>query len=338
MQNYKWFMGIDVSKKKLDITLLKGSQKVRYEMIENNISSIEVFIKSLKGQEDFNWKECLVCMEHTGIYNAHLLAISQKRKWHLCLEPAIQIKQSGGLQRGKNDIIDSFRIALYAYKNASCLKLWQPPRKVLVNLQKLSGLRYRLINTRKQLSTAKKEDKGFLDKSIIKSIEECSKRTMAALDKDIKMTDEKIKAVIASDETLKKMFALVESVPGIGNVMAVQMVITTNEFTQITDPRKYACYCGVAPFEHSSGSSIRGRTRTSKKANQYVKAILHMGSLIVVRTNEEMRRYYDKKVDEGKNKMSVLNAVKNKMIHRVFSCVSRNKPYQINYKNSLVVS
>jgi transposase len=307
-------------------------------MIGNEITSIELFIKAIRALKDFSWQDCLVCMEHTGIYNAHLLAISQKYKWHLCLESGLQIKQSGGLQRGKNDIIDSYRIALYAYKNASGLKLWQPPRKVLVNLQKLSGLRCRLINARKQLSTAAKEDKKFLDKSIVKSIEQCSKGTMAALDKGIKMTDKKIKAVIASDEALKKIFALVESVPGIGNVMAVQMVITTNEFTQIIDPRKYACYCGVAPFEHSSGSSIRGRTRTSKKANQHVKSILHMGSLTVVRTNEEMKKYYDKKVNEGKNKMSVLNAVKNKMIHRVFSCIGRNEPYPINYKNNLAVS
>ena len=324
-------MGIDVSKGKLDITLLEGNEKVLYEMIENNISSIQAFIESLKAQKTFNWMECLVCMEHTGIYNAHLLAISQKHKWHLCLESGVQIKQSGGLQRGKNDKIDSLRIAQYAYKNATDLKLWQPPRKVLVSLQKLSGLRYRLVNARKQLGTAKKEEKSFVDKSIIKSIEDCSKRTMAALDKDIKKVDGKIKAVIASDETLKELFALVESVPGIGKVMAVQMVITTNEFTQITDPRKYACYCGVAPFEHSSGSSVKGRTRTSKKANQHVKSILHMGSLAVVQTNEEMRKYYDRKVAEGKNKMSVLNAIKNKMIHRVFSCVERNEPYQINY-------
>ena len=338
MQNYKWFMGIDVSKAKLDVTLLEGSSKVLYHLIGNDLKGLEGLIKRLESVEGFSWKECLVCAEHTGIYNAHLLTIAQKHSWSLCLESGVQIKLSGGLQRGKNDIVDSYRIALYAFKNVTELKLWQPCRSVLTALQKLSGLRCRLINAKKQLATALQEDKGFIDKQLLKIMERCNRRSIKALDKDIKLTDEKIVAVIESDEELKKLFAIVESVPGIGTVTAVEIIITTNEFKHIKDPRKYACYSGVAPFEHTSGSSIRGRTRTSKKANQYVKSILHMGSLRVIRCCPDMKQYYDRKVAEGKHKMAVLNAVKNKMIHRVFACVNRNEPYQINYNNRLVLS
>jgi transposase len=338
MQNYKWFMGIDVSKAKLDITLLKGSEKVFYQMIDNDEEGLIGFIKSLKDHKEFKWEECLVCAEHTGIYNAHLLTIAQKYKWHLCLESGMQIKKSGGLQRGKNDIVDSYRIAVYACKNVNFLKLWQPSRAVLESLKKLATTRCRLITVRTQLSTALKEDKKFTDKKLMKTLEQCNKRSLAALDKDIKLTEKKIQDVIASDKELKMLFDIVESVPGIGSVIAVQMLTTTGEFKQITDPRQYACYSGVAPFEHSSGSSIRGRTKTSKMANQYVKSLLYMGAMVAVRCCPEMKQYYDRKVAEGKNKMSVINAVKNKLIHRVFACVERKQLYQINYKNSLAVS
>ena len=338
MQNYKWFLGIDVSKLKLDITLLKGNSKVLYHLIENDIKGLEGLIKQLSDFKEFSWKECLVCAEHTGIYNVHLLATAQKYSWNLWLESGVQIKLSGGLQRGKNDEIDSYRIATYAFKNAMDVKLWKPSRSVMMALQKLSGVRYRLINVRKQLTTPIKEDKAFSDKKLLKVIERCNKRTIAALDKDIKLTEEKIKAVIEADAELKRLFAIVESVPGVGLVTAMEMVITTNEFKQIRDPRKYACYSGVAPFEHKSGTSVRGRTRTSKKANQYLKSLLHMGSLVVIKSCPEMKQYYDRKVKEGKNKMSVLNAVKNKMIHRVFACIERNECYKINYKNSLELS
>lgn len=331
-------MGIDVSKGKLDITLLQGSEKAMYQEIGNDMESLALLHKTLRATEGFNWDKCLVCVEHTGIYNAHLLAIVQKHKWHLCLESAIQIKQSGGLQRGKNDKVDSYRIALYAYKNVKFLRLWEPRRTVLVELQKLSGLRHRLIIAKNQLTTSLKEDKAFLGKDIGKDIEKCCEKSVDALEADIKRTEKRIKEVIEKDETLKKLFAIIESVPSVGVVLAVEVLITTNEFKNIKDPRKYACYSGVAPFEHSSGISVRGRTRTSKKANLYIKSILHMASLVSIRTNPEMQAYYKRKVDEGKNKMNVLNAVKNKIIHRIFACVNRNEPYKKDFKNNLVVS
>ena len=328
MKSYNWFMGIDVSKAKLDITVLQGNESVMYEMVENTVKGLTDFAKRVKKLAGFKWNECLVCAEHTGIYNAHLLAVSQKQKWDLCLESAVQIKQSGGLQRGKNDEVDSYRIALYARKNAEFIKLWQPPRKVITELQKLSALRNRLIGAKNQLKQALNEDKAFTDKSILKSMEYCCENSLAALQEDIETVEEKIKTIIAEDEILKELFAIVESVPAVGRVMALQMVITTNEFKNIKDPRKYACYSGVAPFEHSSGSSIRGQTRTSKKANQQVKTILHMCSMVAIQYSPEMAAYFERKVKEGKNKMSVLNGIKNKIIHRVFACVNRKEHYK----------
>ena len=138
--------------------------------------------------------------------------------------------------------------------------------------------------------------------------------------------------VIKSDEELTRLFMIVESVPGIGRVIATEIIVTTNEFKTINDPRKYACYAGVAPFEHSSGSSIRGKTRTSKKANLKVKSLLHMAAMVAVSYSNEMKEYYKRKVESGKNKMSALNAVRNKIVLRVFACIRQNRPYEKNYQ------
>jgi transposase len=331
MENYKWFMGIDVSKGKLDITLLEGCEKRHYATIENSIESIQDFLKAIKSISGFSMQHCLVCMEHTGIYNAHLLEVAQQQNWKLCLESAVQIKQSGGLQRGKNDRVDSYRIALYAFKNQVFLKLWQPAREVITKLRKLSAMKTRLIAAKKQLCQAIKEDKAFQDKKSTSLLEGCCKDSIVMLDKDIEKTEKAISDLIDEDEALKNLFGIIESVPGIGRVVATIMVITTNEFKDIKDARKYACYSGVAPFEHVSGSSIKGKTRTSKKANLQVKSLLHMASLVAARYNKELNKYYERKVKEGKNKMSVLNAVKNKLLHRIFSCVNENRYYEKEY-------
>ena len=109
------------------------------------------------------------------------------------------------------------------------------------------------------------------------------------------------------------------------------MIINTNEFKNITDPRKYACYCGIAPFEQSSGSSLF-KSRVSHLANKNAKKAIHLGAMSVVTCSGELKEYYYRKIAEGKPKMAVLNAVRNKIIHRVFACVRRMEPYKIDYK------
>jgi transposase len=148
--------------------------------------------------------------------------------------------------------------------------------------------------------------------------------------------EKKIKTLIKEDDSLKHLFSLVTSVDGVGEVVFCEMVIATNEFKLFNCPRKFACYSGVAPFEHTSGTSIRGGTRVSHLANKQMKKLLHMAALSVVSGKGEMAQYYHRKVEQGKNKMLVLNAVRNKIIHRVFACVRDNRKYEKIYATALV--
>jgi transposase len=67
------------------------------------------------------------------------------------------------------------------------------------------------------------------------------------------------------------LFQIITSVTGVGTVTATQIIITTNEFKNITSAKKFACYSGIAPFEHQSGTSIRGKTRVSHLVNKTLK-------------------------------------------------------------------
>ncbi|MBK8225545.1 MAG: IS110 family transposase [Flavobacteriales bacterium] len=94
-------------------------------------------------------------------------------------------------------------------------------------------------------------------------------------------------------------------------------------------PRQLACHVGCAPFENRSGTSIRGRTRVSHNANHTLKALLHVSVVAVTRNTGEFRAYYDRKVAEGKHKMLVFNAMRNKLIHRVCAVIRKGVPYEI---------
>ena len=182
MKTYEWFMGIDVSKGKLDIALLKGNEKQYQGIIDNKVPAIKSLIKNLqKNYPDFSLNVCLIGVEHTGIYNNHLLVVVQEQQWNLCLESAIHIKQSGGLQRGKNDKVDALRIAQYVYKNRAEIKLWQPPREVITQLKQLTGMRDRLVGAKKQLEITLKENESFQAKQVTKYMAACCKKSIHAL-------------------------------------------------------------------------------------------------------------------------------------------------------------
>ncbi len=332
--NYHFFIGIDVSKNTLDFTLLADKEKQFQLQTSNDLAGIRQFWKQLKEQNAFNLDRAVFCMEHTGIYNQHLLNFLYSKKAAVCLESAVHIKRSAGLQRGKNDQVDAFRIAQYASKNCETLRLWQPKRQVITHLKEMAALRTRLISAKKQLSVPLKEASLF-DKALAEQTLYLCKNAIEALNNDLKKVDAAIDQLVATDAHLKRLFDLITSVQGIGKITAMAMIIYTNEFQDINEPSKFACYSGVAPFEHSSGSSIRGRSRVSHQANKPMKTLLHLAAMTAICYNQDMNTFYQRKVAQNKNKMSVINAVRNKLIHRVFACVNQNRLYQNNYQRSL---
>lgn len=335
VMKFNFFIGIDVSKNELDFSVVKSGEELFHLETNNSLDGIRAFVKQLKSIKDFELDKCLFCMEHTGIYNNHLLRYLTKKNAYICIESAIHIKQSSGFQRGKNDRVDSFRIAMYAYKNRDEIKLWQPKRDIIKKLISLTSLRSRIINALKQLKTPLNEDDDFIDDNINKKTRKLCNSSIKALEKDIEEIDEEIKNTLKSDAELNRLFTIVSSVDGIGMVTATQIIITTNEFKDINEAKKFACYSGVVPFEHSSGSSIRGRSRVSRMANKKVKSLLHMAAMASITMKGEMREYFDRKVKEGKNKMSIINAIRNKLILRIFACVKENRKYEKIYRHEL---
>jgi transposase len=275
-------------------------------------------------------------MEHTGIYNLPLINWLQSQDGKIWMESGVHIRKTLGLVRGKNDKVDSMRIAMYAYLNRHRIKTWRAPRKLIARLAALLSQRTRLNKAKKQLGTANQEQKLFMDKDIMRSLNTYTQKTIDVINKQILAIENEILSLIKEDEKLNRIYQIITSVAGVGFVTASYILVTTNEFININDPKKYACYSGVVPFEHSSGSSVRGKTRVSQMANKNIKTLLHMAALSTIKKRGDLQEYYIRKVAEGKNKMSVLNAIRNKLILRIFACVNQNRVYEQNYCYKLV--
>ena len=334
MKNHAYYIGVDVSKKTLDISVLKRQKKLFHLRVSNDQKGLKALKQELK-KHRVEPKETLLCLENTGFYGYNLSCWAVKNSYHVWLENAIAIKRSLGLVRGKNDQVDSYRIALYAFRFEDKCTLWQPPRKSIRILQQLTVTRTRLMKSLVSLKVPLKENALIFPKDERNIVERCCSNALKALEKSIKEVEKKIDQLIKEDTNLSRIKEIVTSVDGVGNQIATALIVATNEFKDIRNERKLACYAGVVPFEHTSGTSIRGKTRVSHLANKPLKSLLHMGAMSAVQNSCEMSKYYERKVAEGKPKMVVINAIRNKLISRICVCVKQNRMYEKNYTRKL---
>jgi transposase len=332
---FNYYVGIDVSKNTLDFAVVSDGKVISKHQCENNKKGITQVVKEMRKVPGFKMTLSVFCMEYTGIYNNHLLDYLVACKSSIWMESALQIKQSQGIKRGKTDAIDAVRIAEYAYTFRNNVRLWSPARKEVKKLRLLITLRERLVNSIKELSVPLKENEAFVAKELRDTEARIIDKSLQAIQKSLVAVDKEIDELVKKDPQLKQMFNLITSVTGVGPVVAVNMIVATEEFKKFDDPNKFSCYSGVVPFDHTSGSSIKGRAKVSHLANKKIKTLLHLAAMAAINAKGELRDYYQRKIAQGKNKMSVINAIRNKIIHRIFAVMKRQTPYQKNYLNPI---
>ncbi|MEQ9310660.1 MAG: transposase, partial [Balneolaceae bacterium] len=253
-------VGIDVSRERLDAVVLSGGEYHEYVEMKNTTKELSKWLKALRRKLSFEAEDWLVCVEHTGLYCDHVIEVTSELGIGLWIEDASRIKAFHSLSRGKNDKLDATRIAEYAYLKQGEALLWAPPREVVIELKSLNQLRRRLLTSKHRLSVPLGEEE-FMGSQWSGDHRKFLSPILRELDKQLKEVEGRIMELIRGDEELHSLYEQVTSVKGVGLVVAVSMLVMTNEFKWIRDPRKMACHCGVAPFEYSSGKSIRGRNR-----------------------------------------------------------------------------
>jgi len=332
MKKYVLFIGIDMSKKWFDASLTTDGDKKQmlHKQFNNTTSGFRQFINWIKKQArqsgiEGDW---LFCLEHTGVYTLPLCVFLEQEAFDFVLESALRIKRSLGIRRGKNDKADSKDICAYAYFNVKRLKISKLAAKELMQLKNLLSHRARLVKQRAMFKGSFGEYDAFMPKEFsCSSIEEDNKELIAILSTKIRAIDQQIKQIIQQNEELNRLYQLARSVKGIGPVIAATLLVYTNAFKAFDNARKFACYIGIAPFEETSGTSVYIPAKVSRLAYLKIKALIGNGVNSAVRHDKELRAYYQRKIAEGKNKYKVLNALKNKLIARVFATVKRGTPY-----------
>jgi len=322
-------IGADLSKKTIDFANPKGD----HIKVSNDPPGYHQLMGWIRKQ-NINTAETMIVMEHTGLYSYRLEQFLRRKEIGFSKVPGYVIKHSMGLVRGKNDKVDAIRIARYGFEKRQSLVRETPVSEALERLQMLQSTRDHLVRNRAGLIRSVKEfqDSCGLKKSdlIISSQLEIVK----TYDCKIAKLEDAIARILESDPTLSKNNQLLQSVTAVGKVVSLAVIIKTRNFTRFNDARNFASYCGTAPFDNTSGTSIRGKTRVSKFRDKNMNRLLDLAAKSAIQYDKELREYYIRRTGQGKSKMSTINVVRCKLLYRMFAVIHRQTPFIKDYLQS----
>ncbi len=334
----KFYLGMDVSKRWVDIAVLCVLNQIKQPMVterfDNTATGMKAMDKWLKKQQvSFDDKSLLV-IENTGVYHRLVWEYCSNEGLPLYIGNATHIKWSFGIARGKNDKIDSQRLCAYALKNADELKATAQLNAVFLRLKDMMTARSRLLAQKNSMKVYLGELKLSNSKETQLIMEQAHKAALDGIIESIKSVEQQIHQMIQHDEAIRNNYDLLLSVPGIGHLTAVYIICCTNNFIGKISGKELASYAGVAPFSNTSGTSIKGRNKVHKMANKELKKLLHMGAISAITHYPEFKDYYERKVKEGKHEQSVINAVRSKIAVRAVAVINNQVKYVNKYKKA----
>lgn len=328
MQRKDFFIGIDVSKETLDIAIQGTKQHIRIANSSEGLKTLQGWLKGLK----IDLTQCWFILEYTGGYEYRLVQFCTSKNITFTRLPGLEIKKSMGMQRGKNDKIDSKRIAEYGYEKREKMRPDSAESALILRIKQLLTQRDAFVNDKKANEHRGKELQAMMDFKDSDPLVRNYYQAVEFAQKMIKKTEAELTEIIEKDEELKTTFKLLTSIPGIGPINALVTIAYTENFKRFPNARKYGAYCGVVPFDHTSGKSIKKRSRVNHMANKNIKAKLDMAAKASIMYDQEMKAYYQRRAALGKHHSSIKNEVKFKLILRMFAVVNKQEVYVNNYK------
>ena len=290
------FIGIDVSKYKLDIFNSKTGEFVE---IDNTKAAIRKYIRALEMSEDL-----YIIIDLTGGYEALCVNEFYVKGYNIIRAEGRKVKaftRALGIS-AKTDKIDANILAQYGEKCFNTLRLYQPYNNQIKKLvMRLSDIKQLLQQEKNRLKAP--DNMQIVTRSI--------KQLINIYEKEIAKLENEIEIIIENDEELRKKYKLLLEQKGIGKKVAYILLGLLPELGYL-NRREIAALAGVAPFARDSGT-INGYRRTGT-GRVDVKKALFIAALVAIKYDEKMNLFYTNLTSRGKKKMVAVTATMRKII------------------------
>jgi len=332
MQKNKFFIGLDIACDDFAASIYESPEKqiVTKEAIENNPDGFSVFVNWLKEHNIYS-SNSIICMEATGVYSeacAHYLVANGFR---VSIEPPLKVKRAFDPIGHKTDPVDSRQIAEYAFRYSDELRFWHPKEELVDKVKQLLTAREQFTKQSIAIQNAMKAYEKHIVKVplIIKAL----RQTLKELKKHIAEIDKELDRFIRQNPTISQMSNQLKSIPGVGLLLASNLIAITGAFNDISGYKTLAAFLGICPYQHQSGKSIYRHPRMRNFGPTYARKLLMLAARSVATHSAPFKKYYARKLAEGKAKQLVLNNIANKIVKIACALIKNNTQYTQNYRS-----
>jgi len=328
----KYFIGLDISAEDFSASCITNPDNLVFstQKFLNDFDGFNEFI-FLLNKNSIKQSEVIICMEATGVYSENLSYFLVSKGFLVAIEAPQKIKNKTKDSPRKNDFIDALSIAEYAYRYTDKITFWKPKDEIIEQIQVLLATREHLsIQMTANQNALKTLKHKYYQTPLANRIYE---QTINKFKEHIKQIDQEIKSLINKDDSFKNKISLAKSVPGVGLLLAANLLVLTKGFTEHLNYKQTASYSGICPYEQISGTSLRKLPKSKKCGPAKLRKLLYLAALSVRTHNKTFKKYFLRKTAEGKNTRLVLNNIENKLLKIIFAVINSGVSYTENYKS-----
>jgi len=313
-------VGIDVSKRKLDVALLFKQKTItqRFDNSNKGFKALNMWLWS------FDIREARVCLESTGTYGEKVTSYLHEQGHQVSVVNPLRIKKYGEskLRRNKTDKADAELIADFCLTQDPYI--WAPPPEEFKHLQSLT----RRIEALDQMIAMEENRLEAASKQVRPSIN----RIVRSLEKETDEVRKLIKQHFDDHPGLKEQKDLLETIPGIAEKTA-NMLLSELEFTRYNKARQVAAQAGVTPKKRQSGGSL-DTTNLSRLGNSRIRKALYFPAIVATQHNQIVKEFAKRLEKRGKSKMQIVCACMRKLLHIAFGVLKHKRPFDPNFAQS----
>ncbi|MBI5903194.1 MAG: IS110 family transposase [Deltaproteobacteria bacterium] len=328
MQMPKYFVGIDIASDSFTVAI--HQVRVKPATLSNCGEGFEELPRWLKAN-GVNSSNAIICMEATGVYTEYLCYFLHSKGFSVAVEAPQKVRRAFCNDLHKNDSIDSMRIAEYACRFHDQLPLWTPSQEIVEQVKALLAAREQLTGH----LVANRNALKAIERKYVKTplAEKVYLSSMEHIKEQIRLIDKELKNLISNHPTISRATSLMTGIPGVGTLLACNILVATQGFTRPLNARQLASHIGICPFERQSGASVHRRPRYRRYGPERLRKLLYLAALSLRTHNEAFKRYFLRKVEEGKSKRLVLNNIANRLLRIMTAVLKTQTPFIKGFKS-----
>lgn len=321
MSELQWSVGIDVSKKKLDIALLRDS-KIKSKVLPNNAAGFKQLSRWLDKQS-VSTENTRCCLEATGPYSEQIATWLDDAGFHVSVVNPVRVKGYGQSEfvRDKTDRADAALIARFCANVKP--EPWHAPAPEIRALRAMVDRLDELKENEQQERNRQQAYESQAQQTMAQHVGE----HITWLGEQISQLQRQIDDHIDRHPDLKQDADLMKSIPGIGSTSTASIMAYAGDLRRFKDAKALAAYVGVTPRTRESGSSIRGRTAISRMGHTKLRRAMYMPGLVARHHNEALKLFADQLQERGLAKKPVIIAVMRKLTHIIYGVIKSGKPF-----------